>query len=169
MDALMDLHLSILVALVMPLVFGLFVLVGLGVLALLLDSAMAMLGAAILIAQLDPQRSCVHVMPCIMNMVMRIMTVAFPFKGPKGISLMPLLEFILKVAMLTYLPVALAAGSETPKVTLQEYFLPGVTRWDGIPYHDFRRVWWVALCAALGNINQEGWSLLQTARNQDLG
>ena len=169
MDALMDLHLSILVALVMPLVFGLFVLVGLGVLALLLDTAMAMLGVSILIAQLDPQRSCVHVMPCIMNMVMRLMTIAFPCKGPKGISLMPLLEFMLKVAMLTYLPVALAAGSETPKVTLQEYFLPGVTRWDGIPYHDFRRVWWVALCAALGNINQEGWSLLQTARNQDLG
>lgn len=171
MDALMDLHLSILVALVMPLMFGLFVLVGLGVLALILDTAMAMLGAAIIIAQLDSQRSHVHVMPCMLNMVMRFMTVAFPFKGhkPKGTYLKPLFEFALKVAILTYLPVTSAVGSETPKMTLQDYFLPGVTRWDGIPYHDFRRVWWVALCAALGNINQEGWSLLQTARNQDLG
>ena len=169
MDALMDLHLSILGALVMPLVFGLFVLVGLGALALLFDTAMAMLGVSIVVAQLDPQRSYGHVMPCIMDMVMKVMTIAFPFKGPKGISLLPLFEFILKVAILTYLPVALAVGTETPKVTLHEYFLPGVTRWDGIPYHDFRRVWWIALCAALGNINQEGWSLLQTARNQDLG
>ena len=30
-------------------------------------------------------------------------------------------------------------------------------------------MWWLALCAALGNISQDGWSLLQTARDQDLG
>ena len=81
--------------------------------------------------------------------------------------------FVLKIAMLgtvlMYFPLAEAVGRETPKLTFTEYFLPGVTRWDSIPFHDFRRVWWVALCAALGNISQEGWSLLQTARNQDLG
>ena len=81
-------------------------------------------------------------------------------------NIKPLFNLIL---LLACLPMIYAAGSETPKVTFQDYFLPGVTRWDGIPYHNFRRVWWIALCAALGNINQEGWSLLQTARDQDLG
>ena len=51
----------------------------------------------------------------------------------------------------------------------QEFFLPGVDKWDGLPFHNFRRIWWVALCAALGTISQDAWSLLQTARDQDLG
>ena len=73
------------------------------------------------------------------------------------------------ISTLTLLPMVSAVGRETPKLTLHDYFLPGVVRWDAIPYHDFRRIWWIALCAALGTINQEGWSLLQTARDQDLG
>ena len=91
----------------------------------------------------------------------------------RGMHAMLRSPFVLKIAMLgtvlMYFPLAEAVGRETPKLTFTEYFLPGVTRWDSIPFHDFRRVWWVALCAALGNISQEGWSLLQTARNQDLG
>ena len=67
------------------------------------------------------------------------------------------------------IPGAEAVGRETPKLTMHEYFLPGVTTWDSFPFHDFRRVWYVALCAALGNINQEGWTLLQTARDEDIG
>ena len=97
------------------------------------------------------------------------MIIANPFKAHKSTDFKPWLTLALKIAILACLPAAFAAGTETPKFTLHEYFLPGVTRWDGIPYHDFRRVWWIALCAALGNINQEGWTLLQTARDQDLG
>ena len=62
-----------------------------------------------------------------------------------------------------------AAGLDQPKTNTLEYFLPGVTRWDGLPFHDFRRIWWVALCAALGSVSQDSYSLLQTARDQDLG
>ena len=76
---------------------------------------------------------------------------------------------MIKIIALGYLPMIAAVGSETPKLNMHDYFLPGVTRWNGVPYHDFRRVWYIALGAALGNISQEGWSLLQTARNQDLG
>ena len=76
---------------------------------------------------------------------------------------------VLWLALLSTLPTSYATGNETPKMTLQDYFLPGMTKWDAIPFHNFRRVWWIALCVALGNVSQEGWSLLQTARNQDLG
>jgi hypothetical protein len=46
-------------------------------------------------------------------------------------------------------------------------FLPGMKKWDGIPFHDFLRVWWVALCVALGSISQDGVTLLQTADGTD--
>ena len=47
--------------------------------------------------------------------------------------------------------------------------LTGVTMWNGKPQHEFRINWFHLLCGALGAIVQEGWTLLQTARNQDLG
>ena len=50
-----------------------------------------------------------------------------------------------------------------------ENFLPGVTKWDGIPFHTFRTIWWIALGVALGTISQDGWTLIQTARNEDQG
>ena len=53
-----------------------------------------------------------------------------------------------------------AAGLDQPKTNTLEYFLPGVTRWDGLPFHDFRRIWWVALCAALGSVSQDSYSCL---------
>ena len=46
-------------------------------------------------------------------------------------------------------------------------FLPGMKRWNGVPFHDFIRVWWVALCIALGSISQDGNTLLQTAEGTD--
>ena len=79
---------------------------------------------------------------------------------------------IMQACVLIYsmcLPMAEAVGRETPKLTMHKYFLPGVNTWDSFPFHDFRLVWFTALCAALGNINQEGWTLLQTARDQDIG
>jgi hypothetical protein len=47
--------------------------------------------------------------------------------------------------------------------------LPGMKMWNGIPYAEFRRTWWVALMAGLGAIFQEGWTLLQCANGVDLG
>ena len=80
-----------------------------------------------------------------------------------------IIKLMLVLIYLSYMPIAGAVGLETPKINIHDYFLPGVSKWDGMPFHDFRRVWWLALCAALGNISQDGWSLLQTARDQDLG
>ena len=47
--------------------------------------------------------------------------------------------------------------------------LEGMSRWDGIPYNEFRREWFQKLTVSLGAIVQDGWTLLQTARNQDQG
>ena len=108
-----------------------------------------------------------------MNMVRVIMLTFIPFKAIeialRAYKRRSINHLLMIMLILCNLPMIIAVGTETPKVNFQDYFLPGVTRWDGIPYHDFRRVWWIALCAALGNISQEGWSLLQTARDQDLG
>ena len=77
---------------------------------------------------------------------------------------------ILYFTILLYFPLVVsAAGRNEATMMFQEFFLPGVDKWDGLPFHNFRRVWWVALCAALGTISQDAWSLLQTARDQDLG
>lgn len=46
-------------------------------------------------------------------------------------------------------------------------FLPGVKRWNGIPFHDFTRVWWLALCVALGSLCQNNITLLETANGND--
>ena len=71
--------------------------------------------------------------------------------------------------LLCWFPTVFAAGKDAPNMSFFEYFLPGVKHWNGIPFHDFRRIWWVALCAALGTISQDSYTLLQTANNQDLG
>ena len=47
--------------------------------------------------------------------------------------------------------------------------LSGMRAWDGIPYNEFRLEWFNRLMVSLGSIVQDGWTLLQTARNQDLG
>ena len=48
-------------------------------------------------------------------------------------------------------------------VQKEQTFLPGVDRWDGIPYNDFRRVWYAALIVALGSIAMDGVSLTVSA------
>jgi hypothetical protein len=48
-------------------------------------------------------------------------------------------------------------------------FLPGMKRWNGQPFYDFARVWWVALVVALGTIVQDGCTLLNCAEGNDEG
>ena len=66
------------------------------------------------------------------------------------------------------------SGSSLPSVndimpnTQRDYdFLPGMKRWNGIPFNDFLRVWWVALCLALGTISMDGVTLLTNAEGND--
>ena len=49
--------------------------------------------------------------------------------------------------------------------------LPQVNIWDGIDllYHEFREEWYQTIKNALGSVAQDGWTLLQTALNTDLG
>ena len=49
------------------------------------------------------------------------------------------------------------------------HVLPGMTEWNGVPRRDFRRIWFASLVVALGAIFQDGWTLLQTARDEDAG
>ena len=49
------------------------------------------------------------------------------------------------------------------------HVLHGMTEWNGVPRRDFRRIWFAALVVALGAIFQDGWTLLQTARDEDAG
>ena len=46
-------------------------------------------------------------------------------------------------------------------------FLLGMKRWNGQPFYDFARVWWVDLAVALGTIVQDGSSLLSCAEGTD--
>jgi hypothetical protein len=48
-------------------------------------------------------------------------------------------------------------------------FLPGMKRWNGQPFYDFARIWWVALVVLLGTIVQDGNSLLNCAEGTDEG
>ena len=56
-----------------------------------------------------------------------------------------------------------------PNVERFEDVLPGVKKWNGKAFYDFRIVWWPTLITALASIAQEGWTLLQVARGQDPG
>ena len=80
----------------------------------------------------------------------------------------PMPMIVLMLLMTVVVPVY-TAGKDNPNIARDENILPGVTRWNGIPYNDFRRFWFAALMVALGAISQDSYSLLQTARNQDLG
>jgi hypothetical protein len=42
-------------------------------------------------------------------------------------------------------------------------------RWNGQPFYDFARIWWVALVVALGTIVQDGNTLLNCAEGTDEG
>ena len=53
-----------------------------------------------------------------------------------------------------------------PKSQYEWDKLPGVQRWNGLPFHDFP-IWLLALTAALGAIVQEGVTLLETATGDD--
>ena len=63
--------------------------------------------------------------------------------------------------------VTLVTSVGNPHEERFENILPGVSRWNGKPFYDFRLVWWPALVAALGSVAQEGLTLLQCARSQD--
>ena len=67
-----------------------------------------------------------------------------------------------------------SSSSTTPSVndiipnTQRDYdFLPGMKRWNGIPFTDFTRIWLAALIIALGTISMDGITLLTTAEGND--
>ena len=61
-------------------------------------------------------------------------------------------------------------GSDSYPNMIKDWdFLPGMKRWNGQPFYDFARVWWVALVVALGTIVQDGNSLLACAEGTDEG
>ena len=61
----------------------------------------------------------------------------------------------------------LSSSDFFPTLQKDYNYLPGVKRWNGIPYHEFITVWWVALVIALGAIVQDGVTLLETAEGND--
>ena len=69
---------------------------------------------------------------------------------------------------MTVLPV-IAPRDSAPNRDDNYHVLHGVAEWNGVPRRDFRRIWFAALIVALGAIFQDGWTLLQTARDQDAG
>ena len=124
--------------------------------AVTLDAAKACFGALLILSTADPTTH-VHVISCIIKRLISVM-----------ISRNMIL-FSFLISAISDVPCAMCAGKDTPSVNKQEFELPGMSRWSGIPFHDFRRIWWVALLAALGNVAQDSYTLLQTARDQDLG
>ena len=169
LDALIRVQMLLLGSICLPLVYAPLVLLYAGGFAVIIDVAKAAVGLTILVTGLGSHRLKSHIiMIRVLAYIDRICLKMIIVCDRLLCSPMCKMCFIVLGAY-CLIPSAEATGRETPKVTFQDYFLPGVTRWDGYPYHDFRRVWWVALCAALGNVSQEGWSLLQTARDQDLG
>ena len=56
-----------------------------------------------------------------------------------------------------------------PNMSRDWDFLPGMKRWNGIPFYEFLRIWFFALTAALGTVVQEGNTLLECAENRDNG
>lgn len=45
--------------------------------------------------------------------------------------------------------------------------LPNMTEWDGVPYHDFEFLWWAMLETALASTVQDGYSLINCAKDED--
>ena len=67
-----------------------------------------------------------------------------------------------------------SGGGSTPNVndfipnTARDYdFLPGMKRWNGIPFHDFEKVWFQALIVSLGTIAMGAVTLITTAQGND--
>ena len=61
-------------------------------------------------------------------------------------------------------------GSDSYPNMIKDWdFLPGMKRWNGQPFYDFARVWWIALVVALGTIVQDGNTLLTCAEGTDEG
>ena len=65
------------------------------------------------------------------------------------ISLAKVKSILYFTILLYFSQVVSAAGRNEAAMLFQEFFLPGVEKWNGLPFHNFRRIWWVALCAAL--------------------
>ena len=124
--------------------------------AVILDFAMAVFGAMLHLSTAPPM-IIIHAISCIMSTCMSIMTSPY------------IIQLMVSMILVSLIPMSEAAGNDQPKTSTLEYSLPGVSKWDGLPFHDFRRIWWVALCAALGSISQDSYSLLQTARDEDIG
>lgn len=61
------------------------------------------------------------------------------------------------------------ASDQYPNMIKDWDFLPGMKRWNGQPFYDFIRIWWVALTVALGTIVQDGNTLLSAAEGTDEG
>ena len=156
LDVLMHMQLAMIYYPVLALLLAVLLAALMFLCAVCLDVAAAIVGLACVIASAPPTIH-VHAISCFMSMCMRII-----------LSRLMVKVFVL-IYLATLLPTCLAVGTTDPKVNENEYALPGVAMWNGIPHHNFRIIWWVTLCAALGNIAQYGWSLLQTARDQDLG
>ena len=81
-------------------------------------------------------------------------------------SLSNLQHGIVILGILSYIPLVVAPN---PNQVKDYDVLPGMRRWNGIPFHEFATTWWIALGVALGSIAQDGWTLLQTAQGVDLG
>ena len=61
------------------------------------------------------------------------------------------------------------AVAPNPNMQFSVTDLPGVQTWDGVPHNDFRDEWFQTLQHSLGSLQQDGYTLLQTASDIDLG
>ena len=73
---------------------------------------------------------------------------------------------LIGIILLTIIP---GVSAPDPNTRNDYDYLAGVPVWDGLPRHDFLRVWFVALGVALGSVVQDGYTLLQTAEENDAG
>ena len=76
---------------------------------------------------------------------------------------------LLSVMVMMVTPIIAPLRDTAPNRDDNYHFLTGVTEWNGVPRRDFRHLWFASLIVALGAIFQDGWTLLQTARDEDLG
>ena len=159
LDWLQSVQMLMLGSLVLTPLLCVWLVVGLFACAVILDAAMAVFGLLLVISTATPADH-FHAISCLMKTCMHMISSRLMIK---------VVRMMVCTVIIIKLPSCFAAGSDQPATNPSDYFLPGMTRWDGIPFHDFRRIWWIALCAALGNVSQDSWSLLQTARNQDQG
>lgn len=107
------------------------------------------------------QKGCNYIKSCALS-------IHFDVRVHQASRVLPLRYWMLMI-FCCFIDGAHAVGRDTPKQTFDENFLPGVSKWNGIPFHTFRTIWWIGLTVALGSITQDGWTLLQTANNQDQG